>query len=105
MILTNALTNPFASLVVPAKASRKLAPGSAIDVLPPRTTRPVILMLFRVSKCLFHRDEKFTYKTSVLTLTKPTTSENSRESLLLVTPTVMFVSIEPVWFLIQRAYK
>ena len=96
MILTNALNNPFASLVVPAKASRKLAPGSAIDVLPPRTTRPVILMLFRVSRCIFRRDDKITYKTSVLTLIKPTTSENSRESLLLVTPTVMFVSTRPM---------
>ena len=93
MILTSALTNPFASLEVPAKASRKLAPGSAIDVLPPRTTSPVMLMLFGVSKSSFRKEYEITYKTSVPTLMNPTTSEKSRESLLLVTPTVVSVSM------------
>lgn len=97
MILTSALTNPFASLEVPAKASRKLALGSAIDVLPPRTTRPVMLILLGVSKSSFLKEDKNTYKTSVPTFTNPTTSENSRESLLLVTPTFAYVSMRLIW--------
>ena len=91
--MTSALTKPFASFVVPAKASRKLAPGSAMEVLPPRTTRPVMLMLHGVNKTFLCEEHDATYKTSVLTLTNPMTSEKSMESLLLVTPTVFFSSV------------
>jgi hypothetical protein len=92
VILTRALTNPFASFVVPAKTSRKLAPGLETDVVPPRTTRPVMLMLFEVSRISSRADNNTAYNISVPTLTNPMTSENSRESLLLVTPTVEVVS-------------
>lgn len=40
-------------LDVPAKESWKLAYGSATDVWPPRTTRPVILMLLLVRSVEF----------------------------------------------------
>lgn len=48
LILTRALTRPWASFVDPSKAFRKLAPGSGMDFIPPpRTTNPVMLMLYR----------------------------------------------------------
>jgi hypothetical protein len=53
----------------------------------------VMLMLFGVSKSSFRKEYEITYKTSVPTLMNPTTSEKSRESLLLVTPTVVSVSM------------
>jgi hypothetical protein len=46
-----------------------------------------------------------TYKRSVPTLTKPITSENSRESLLLETPTVVFVSLRSVFGWLRWAYE
>jgi hypothetical protein len=89
VIRTSAFTRPFASLVVPANASRKLALGSAMEVLPPRTTRPVILMLLVIISAEFHSmRDRTTHKISVPSLTKPITSENRMESLLLDTPTI-----------------
>jgi len=64
-----------------------------------------MLMLFGVSKNPFREEEKPTYKTSVLTLMNPTTSENSRESLLLVTPTGAFVSTKLIGMRMHWAYE
>lgn len=49
MILTSAFVIPYASLVVPEKESRKLKPGSGTaEILPARTTKPVMLIKTRV---------------------------------------------------------
>lgn len=46
MILTRATDRSFPLFVVPSNALRKLAPGSGIrETCPPRTTKPVMLML------------------------------------------------------------
>ena len=53
MIFTKALQTPYPLLVVPLKASWKLAVGFWTEVRPPRTTRPVMpTLLFLVSTCV-----------------------------------------------------
>jgi hypothetical protein len=63
-----------------------------MEVLPPSTTRPVILMLLVTTSAEFlsmrEMRDHTTHKTSVPSLTKPTTSENRMESLLLEMPTI-----------------
>ena len=82
----------------PAKASRKLTVGSLIAVLPPRTTNPVIEMLYVCSQVLLDKiigssTEQVAYKIKVINFNNPMKFASRRDQRVLKTRTENLLSV------------